>query len=129
MQYWTNINLNEIKFVCKSKYSKIDFSNLSSNSQIEFILQILNYYGFSTCIIDDIKVIYELINIEVPISNKKIEECIIGLNLNKYSEEYNIKEIETKLYEDILIYGYKNRFINDTFSYKESTLNIKEIND
>ena len=129
MGSWRNINISEINFVCKSKYSKIDFLNLSFNSQIEFILQILKYYGFSTCIINDIKVMYDLINVKSPISNKKIEECIEDLNLNKNNQEYNIKEIKTNLYEDILIYGYKNRFINDTLSYRESVLNIKEIND
>lgn len=120
MKGWVNLNLNEIEFACNSKYSKINFSCMSFYEQIKFILQMLKYYGFSSFSVEDINTMYQLIN------TKSIENTNdVGYILTKL----NTNNIKTMLYEEILLYGYKKGYIEDSNICIGERLNYKERND
>ena len=120
MKGWVNLNLNEIKFACNSKYSKINFSCMSFYKQIQFILQMLKYYGFSSFSVEDVNTMYQLINVNSIENTNEVGDILTKLNTD---------DIETKLYEDILLYGYKREYIEDSNIYFGRRLNYKERND
>jgi len=117
---WVNLNLNEIKFACNSKYSKVNFSCMSFYEQIRFILQMLKYYGFSSFSVEDVNTMYQLINVNSIENTNEVGDILTKLNTD---------DIETKLYEDILLYGYKREYIEDSNIHFGRRLNYKERND
>lgn len=120
MKGWVNLNLNEIKFACNSKYSKINFSCMSFYEQIQFILQMLKYYGFSSFSVEDVNTMYQLINIKSIENTNDVGDILTKLNT---------KDIETRLYEEILLHGYKKGYIEDSNIYMGVALQHKERND
>ena len=99
MKGWVNLNLNEIKFACNSKYSKINFRRMSFYEQIQFIL---------------------LINIKSIENTNDVGDILTKVNTN---------DIETTLYEEILLYGYRSEYIEDSNIYMGGKLNYSERND
>ena len=120
MKGWANLNLNEIKFACNSKYSKINFSCMSFYKQIQFILQMLKYYGFSSFSVEDVNTMYQLINIKSIENTNDVGDILTKVNTN---------DIETTLYEEILLYGYRSEYIEDSNIYMGGKLNYSERND
>ena len=120
MKGWVNLNLNEIKFACNSKYSKVNFRCMSFYEQIQFILQMLKYYGFSSFSVEDVNTMYQLINIKSIENTNDVGDILTKVNTN---------DIETTLYEEIWLYGYRSEYIEDSNIYMGGKLNYSERND